>query len=309
MKTDYSVFFKTSYDDGNIDSENYDYFFSGYDNCPRTTTIYNKVVANQKLWFLFPQYNIKQTDLPAGEEFYTRDLLKEDDFFIDYITGNNLNFGGKICVDTTGFLHPHLIFLIKYLYLKGVKRIDFLYTEPKYYKKAEDTKFSGFIDDVRIIEGYGASYTIPNVDNDLLITAAGYDDKLIAKISQAKSKIRSKYAIIGFPSLQPDMYQESILKIHSAKESIGVMKQKFAPAYDPFITAQVIDNIINENVGCTNIYLSPLSTKPQTLGMAFYYLWNHASRPISIIYPFSKSYPPSTGVGIKKTWKYTFELP
>ena len=107
------------------------------------------------------------------------------------------------------------------------------------------------------------------------------------------------------------MYKENILKIFQVKESIGQSfdKNKYAPAYDPFVTAQVIDDIIKENPYHTNIYLSPLSTKPQTLGIIFYYLWNFEKLPLNIVFPYSKTYLPKTATGIKKTWKYTFELP
>jgi hypothetical protein len=105
------------------------------------------------------------------------------------------------------------------------------------------------------------------------------------------------------------MYQESILKIYQAKESIGQRIDKFAPAFDPFVTAQVISDIITENPDHANIYLSPLSTKPQALGIALYYLWNFEKKPLNIIFPFSNKYFPKTASGIKKTWRYVFELP
>ena len=215
----------------------------------------------------------------------------------------------KVCVDITGFIRPHLIFFTKYLHRIGIKKIDFLYSEPLHYSNAEDTTFSGFIDEVKLIEGCGSELILPNTDNDLLIISAGYDDKLIAKMSQYKSKIKKKYYLLGFPSLQPDMYQESILKIYQAKESIGKRIDKYAPAFDPFVTAQVISDIVEENPNHSNIYLSPLSTKPQTLGIIFYYLWNFETKPLSIIFPYSNIYNKKTAAGIKKTWKYTFELP
>lgn len=106
------------------------------------------------------------------------------------------------------------------------------------------------------------------------------------------------------------MYQESVLKMENAKESIGDNKQiRFAPAFDPFITAQVIDEIIKENPNSTNIYLSPLSTKPQTIGMALYFMWNFKFQPLNIIFPYSKSHTTKHAIGIKRTWRYTFEFP
>lgn len=303
---DYTIFYKTSYDTGNIDcGEGYDFFFSAYDGCERTTTIFDKMKSSQKFWIDFPHYR----NGFSGANVYNCKSLREDECFIDLFSSIKLKEDSKICIDITGFIRPHLIFFTKYLHRIGIKKIDFLYSEPLHYENAEDTTFSGFIDEVKVIEGCGSEMNLPNTDNDLLIIAAGYDDKLIAKVSQFKAKIKKKYYLLGFPSLQPDMYQESILKIYQAKESIGIRTDKYAPAFDPFVTAQVINDIVEENSNHSNIYLSPLSTKPQTLGIAFYYLWNFDKKPINIIFPYSNTYFPKTATGIKKTWKYTFELP
>lgn len=303
---DYSIFYKTSFKGGIIDcGKEYDLFFSAYDACERTTTIFEKIKSRRKIWIDFPHYHL---DL-HGDIIYNCKSFKEDECFLDLFDTISITPSSEICVDITGFIRPHLIFFIIYLNRIGVKKIDFLYSEPLNYKNAEDTTFSGFIDEVRLIEGCSSDRILPITDNDLLIITAGYDDKLIAQVSNYKSKIRKRYYILGLPSLQPDMYQESILKMYQAKDSIGHRIDRFAPAFDPFITAQVISDIIEENKNHTNIYFSPLSTKPQTLGIVFYFLWNYKQKPLNIIFPFSKTYIPKTAYGIKKTWKYTFELP
>lgn len=306
MSMDYTIFYKTSYLNGDIDcGHGYDYFFSAFDDCERTTTIFKNIKSGRKIWIDFPHYR----NSLIIEDVYKCPSSREDDCFIQLFSGIEIDYKSKICVDITGFIRPHLIFFIKYLQILGVKKIDFLYSEPKHYKNAEETSFSGFIDEVRTIEGCGSELNLPDTTNDLLIITAGYDDKLISKVSQYKSKVKKKYFILGFPSLQPDMYQENILKIYQAKESIGQRIDKFAPACDPFVTANIINEIIEENPHHSNIYLSPLSTKPQTLGIALYYLWNYDKKPLSIIFPYSNTYFPKTATGIKKTWKYTFELP
>jgi hypothetical protein len=68
---------------------------------------------------------------------------------------------------------------------------------------------------------------------------------------------------------------------------MNLKKIKFAPAFDLFVTAQIINEIIEENPSSTNIYLSPLSTKPQSVGMALFYITNYEKLPISIIFPYS----------------------
>lgn len=305
---DYTIFYKSSYEDGNVDcGAGYDYFFSGYDDCDRTKTIFKKINSKSKMWIDFPHY--VGLTLPTDEVIYKCPSYKEDEAFIELFNKIKFDVNTKICIDITGFIRPHLVFFVTALYRLGVKRMDFLYSEPQHYKNAEETTFSGFIEDVRLIEGCTSTINNPNTEDDLLIITAGYDDKLIAKVSQHKSKIKHKYYILGFPSLQPDMYQESILKMYNAKDSIGNIISRFSPANDPFVTAQTIHDIIEHAGVYSNIYLSPLSTKPQALGIALYYIWNYRSKPINIVFPFSKIYNVKTAIGIKKTWRYTFELP
>ncbi|WP_185969001.1 hypothetical protein [Carboxylicivirga sp. M1479] len=43
---------------------------------------------------------------------------------------------------------------------------------------------------------------------------------LIAKVA-ADKKLSKKFQIIGFTSLQIDMYQESMLRLENAKEDLG----------------------------------------------------------------------------------------
>lgn len=303
---DYTIFYKTSYDNGDVEcGSGYDFFFSAYDGCERTTHIFDRIKAAEKLWLDFPHY---KNDF-SGANVYHCISYHEEECFIDLFNQIKIDKTSKVCIDITGFIRPHLIFFINYLHRIGINTMDFLYSEPQHYRHAEDTTFSGFIDEVKIIEGCGSEVNLPNTDNDLLIISAGYDDKLITKVSQFKSKIKKKYYLLGFPSLQPDMYQENVLKIYKAKESIGQRIDRYAPAFDPFVTAQVIHDIVEENSDHSNIYLSPLSTKPQTLGIALYYLWNYKSKSINIVFPYSNVYHPKTATGVKKTWKYTFELP
>lgn len=307
---DYTIFYKDSYDNGDLtNSPAYDIFLSAFDNCNRTKEIFNKVKSTQKKWFIFPQYR-GIDDLPT-ENVYNNQSLAESGYFEQFIQefGDNNYQTKRICIDITGFIRPHLIYLLKFLSCSGVSQVDLLYTEPNQYKNADETKFSGYIDGIQDVEGCSSINNNPNTDNDLLIICAGYDDDLIAKIAQNKGHCQKKYYILGFPSLQPDMYQESILKMENAKQSTGEFKKiKFAPAFDPFVTMQIINEIIEENPNSTNIYLSPLSTKPQTVGVALFYIANYEKLPVSVVFPYSKTYTSKHAEGIKRTWKYTVEF-
>jgi hypothetical protein len=309
---DYTIFYKDSYDNGDLsNSPDYDMFLSAFDNCNRTKEIFNRVKSTQKRWLLFPQYKgIKKEELPVVNVYNNQSLAESEYFenFVQEFTDNNYKTK-RICIDITGFIRPYLIYLLKLLSHLDVSQVDLLYTEPIQYKDADKTTFSGFVDEIQYVEGCSSINNNPNIDKDLLIVCAGYDDDLIAKIAHDKRHCQKKYYILGLPSLQPDMYQESVLKMENAKESIGESKKiKFAPAFDPFVTAQIINEIIEENPNSTNIYLSPLSTKPQTVGMALFYITNYEKLPISIIFPYSKTYTSKHAEGIKRTWKYTLEF-
>ncbi len=149
-----------------------------------------------------------------------------------------------------------------------------------------------------------------------MIIGSGYDHKLINSVSEDKEHAK-KIQLFGFPSLQPDMYQENILRSYKAEESIGgkqfldVNSSYFAPANDPFLTAQTLRECIdkeNKYKSITNLYLSPLSTKAQTLGFALYYIKERINQPCSVIFPFCTQYTRETSVGISKVWKYTIEF-
>lgn len=310
---DYTIFYKTYYDNGNLsEMPMYDIFLSAYDNCDRTKNTFENIKANVKKWFIFPHYGYGDIDdKPSGDIIYTNEHYSESEFFLDFI--NYFDSGkfaeSKICIDTTGFIRPHLIYLLNFLNHKKVVKLDLIYTEPVKYANADETKFSGYIDEIRDVHACSAINNNPCKDKDLLIVCAGYDDNLIEKISQNKKHCPNKYYIVGFPSLQPDMYQENMLKLHKVRESMGESRVlKFAPAFDPFVTAQVISDIIEENPDATNIYLCPLSTKPQTVAMALYYINHSQNMPLSIIFPHSKSYSSQHAVGVKRTWRYTLEL-
>ncbi|MDC5141190.1 hypothetical protein NRA28_16210, partial [Acinetobacter baumannii] len=81
---------------------------------------------------------------------------------------------------------------------------------------------------------------------------------------------------------------------------------------NPFATAQVISELIKEldleNNKKNNLYLSPLSTKAQTLGFAIYWALEGSTRDISILLPECLTYSRETSKGLKRLWLYDVEL-
>lgn len=107
-------------------------------------------------------------------------------------------------------------------------------------------------------------------DNDLLIIAAGYDHSRIVEWQPKRKDARKKVLLFGFPAISPGMFQENILRAHEAEAAIETecFKDMDSKAISEYVEKQ------NKRAPITNIYLSPLSTKPHALGMACIFYGN-----------------------------------
>jgi len=298
----------------------WDIFISAYNNSERVSIVFDKVISTDKYWMIHPEYCFSEQDIPSNgtKVFYSNDIVTESEFIrrsFNQFWGSEKNAievlkEKKICIDSTGFLIPHLVYMMLYLYKKmKVSEFDIIYSEPRTYSKAEETEFStGAIENVRFVEGFSSTIET-KIDKDLLLVGIGFDQELLSEIIEEKNHA-TVVQIVGFPSLQPDMYQQSRLKTFGIE---GIGEPRFAPANDPFTTACVISEIvesIENRKGITNLYLSPLGTKPQALGFAIYFLGDiENKRSGGILYPIRNCYSIGTTEGFTRTWSYHIEFP
>lgn len=321
----YSFFYKYKYEDVSSDSISnnlkYDLLISAYNESERVKHVFESIDSKEKHWLIFPEYdyeNIEITELKEKVFNYSERTDDEDDIILDYFNENEKLFqNSKICIDITGMLRPYIIFMVRLFKEKGLKKIDFIYSEPQNYKKKEETEFSLTHLNVREIKGCLGSHN-PETFNDVLILGSGYDYHRIKIIAKEKKETR-KIQVLGFPSLQADMFQQNILKSYKAEDDASSGEFDLdsndvilAPANDPFRTAQAISDFVKKEEAkkqITNLYICPLSTKAQALGMALYYTFECISKPSSIIFPFCKKYSRKTSLGISKLWVYTVEFP
>ncbi|MCC7210310.1 MAG: hypothetical protein E3K40_15030 [Candidatus Brocadia sp.] len=315
--TDYTIYYKTQLpieQDWPVSCE-WDVFISAFNSTDRVNHVFKKVPSAEKHWLIIPDYEYKTTEYPSGRVF-APNFNREADFILAYTNDSKLDVINKrVCVDITGFIKPYMLFLIKWLFDQKMRVVDVLYSEPGRYKKKEETKFSDEdVTEVRQIQGYEGAH-VTDTSNDLLIIGAGYDHELIAHVAESKGSAR-KVQIFGLPSLRPDMYQENVLRAHRAVEAIGGEKaigtnSFYAPANDPFVTASVLQSIVNRESAkrtITNLYLCSVATKPQSLGFAIYYLTECLGRDVSMLYPICKSHSRETSEGISRIWQYTVEF-
>lgn len=314
---DYTIFYKSSVSleaGGGLEGS-WDVFISAYNSSERVRLVYEKVSALRKYWLLHPEYCYSEAEHPT-ERSYSTPPCDEGTFITGFFEElNEPIVGQSICIDITGFMRPHLMFLLLYLRTMGATRVDVLYSEPVRYAKKEKTSFSDeVVQEVRQVAGFEGSHVI-DTNSDLLVLGTGYDHALIAHVAEYKDNAR-KVQIFGLPSLAADMYQENVIRAHRASESVGGgLRQApdnfFAPANDPFVTAAVLSRIVADHTfsrGLCNLYLCPVGTKVQALGFAVYYLTELQGRPASIIFPFCQTYTRETSKGVSRVWKYTIEL-
>jgi hypothetical protein len=311
---DYSIFYKERL--RLTSAHTWDIFISAFNSTERVQHVFKKISAKEKHWLVHPEYGYEPVEHP--NQAFAPERCNEADFIKQFFETIGVNFTeDKICIDITGFMRPQLLFLLLFLKHNGCKKFDAIYSEPRHYTKKEKTSFSDNVTEVRQVAGFEGCHAVDK-SNDILVIGTGYDHSLIAHAAENKDKAR-KVQIFGFPSLAPDMYQENILRAHKAAQSVGIEEIKdpfnfFAPANDPFVTANVLKDIVKkipENLrksSLTNLYLCPVGTKPQVLGFGLYFLTEWQDKAASIIFPFCESYSKKTTKGISRIWKYQIEF-
>jgi hypothetical protein len=181
------------------------------------------------------------------------------------------------------------MFMMNYLRALGICRFDLAYTEPSQYQRKAETVFSSNVVEVRQINGYEGIHSV-DMKTDVLVVGVGYDHDLISHVIANKSRART-VQLLSLPSLSADMYQESLIRLHKVADAPHRVPEEqlaYASANDPFITYIVLDEAIRKIAerqnGISNLYLSPLATKPQAVGFAMYYLNNLIGSAASIIF-------------------------
>lgn len=311
MSFDYSLLYKSVISGPGPIKGPWDTFVSGYNLSERVQDVFASVTAKRKIWVIHSEYGLGSAERPSGESILFDGVDEAEDCqrLLNRIV-DDTNSSGRLCIDITGMMRPHMMCLIARLEELGAKRVDVLYSEPITYTHKEKTEFSRGSLEVRQVYGMEGLANFRSSD-DLMVIGAGYDDRQIAEVAQHVDPAR-KVVIFGFPPLRADMYQQNLLRVNRAWSELGELprtQQYFAPANDPFVTANVLKSIVDTRRTITNLYLAPLSTKAQALGFVLYYIAERRGTHSSMIYPFSERYDSRTTKGVTRTWKYVVEFP
>lgn len=290
----------------------WDLFISTYNNSKRVQTIFPTVPAARRSWWIIPEYGYRPVDLANLEDPVILARGSEAQVVKAGLAGSRFDQTAdrRLCIDITGLMRPHILYLMAYLQDIGVSQFDLLYTEPAQYSRRAETRFS-IGEDVRVVsvEGFVGAHD-PDTSGDLLVIGIGYDHHLISHAIQAKENARV-VELHSFPSLSADMYHESILRLDRVSSERSRGEVEYSCANDPFVVAASLASavrIAESRRRVTNIYLSPLATKPQAVGFGLHYLKRMRGTATSIIYPLSPSYDKETSTGVGRSWIYPIHL-
>lgn len=312
---DYSIFHRNKIDIETLEAvEPFDIFISAFNSTVRVQSVFEKIVAKKKIWLIHPEYNYSHNELPTNGYIVIpegNNELAQVDALLKSIGSLD---GCRVCIDITGFMRHVLVFLVAKLNRIGINNFTAIYSEPEAYSKQEATVFTTqTAGKVRAIAGMRLS----NDENaqDTLVLGVGFDHALINEVMNSKDHV-VVYPVLGFPPLSPDMFQQSAIRASRsggpALEDAWITNRRFAPANDPFATAGVVAELIRK-IDATkpppNIYLSPLSTKVQTLGFVLYWVLEGEKRgAVSMLLPECETYSRETSSGLKCLWSYEIEL-
>lgn len=317
---DYALYYRRAIPVNRIPQEggSFDVFVTAFNSSERVRRVFEGVRARKKFILIHPEYQYSAVELaaaqfPSGSNVVipavTDEVVQIDDLFNSI---GSLN-GKSICIDITGFMRHALSFVVAKLGSLGVAKFSALYSEPVHYVKQEATRFSTRSSgSVRPVRGM---YGSPGSGRDHLIISVGYDHQSVSEVAAHKDGV-TVHPLFAFPSLSADMYQQSAIRAEKSGEVAvrpeWVSNRFFAPANDPFSTAQVVSERINQidtRGPGQNIYLSPLSTKVQTLGMSLYwYLEGRHRGRTTLLLPECVSYSRETSTGLNRLWKFDVEL-
>ena len=288
----------------------WDLFISAYNDSTRVQTVFPQVPVARRSWWVIPEYGYGPADLVDLEDPVVLARGSEAQVMKAGLAGSHFDptTDQRLCIDITGLMRPHILFLMAHLQDIGVTQFDFLYTEPTQYSRRAETRFS-IGENVRVVsvEGFVGAHE-RDTSGDLLVIGIGYDHHLISHAIQAKENARV-VELHSFPSLSADMYHESILRldrVSSERSRVGDEVQ-YSSANDPFVVAAFLASAVRlaeTRRRVTNIYFSPLATKPQAVGFGLHYLKRMRGTATSIIYPLRPNYDKETSTGVGRSWIY-----
>lgn len=311
---EYAAFQRNRLSLEDVPKRHYDLFLSALNDSARVRALEGAVHASRKVWLVHEEYGYGADGLPGGEFVRASHSSSPAESWAQVLGELDVagSLAGKsIAIDITGMMRPHIAMLPLALKSMGISRVTIFYSDPDSYKLGERTTFTrGPVDRVGLVPGMEGSHSNLPSPRDALIVGVGYDHSLVTAVIDDKPNAEH-VILLGLPGLQPHMYQESMLMLANSRNSIRHYRPAshiFAPANDPFATAQVLSEKVESLGELDHLYLSAVGAKPHVLGFALYYWCEGVSRNASFLVPFAEKYARETSKGVDAVHEYILEL-
>lgn len=193
----------------------------------------------------------------------------------DLLGLKNLAISIDITTFTKGLLFEILFYIKNFL---SVTKLRFFYTIPKNYASPEEGELSYGIKGVHILPFYWNGWS-PTKD-DLLIIILGFEEmRAMSLINKFDANVNQIFVTKPGTAPKWDMYcekyNELLLREMPPTDNIH--------ALNPIETSNVLKKYITDDIiKKYNLFLSPLGTKPQIIGI-FFYLLSNPNIPLNII--------------------------
>lgn len=311
---EYAAFKKNRLDHDEVSTRHYDLFLTALNDSPRVHALAEAVSASRKVWLVHDEYGYSADELPDEEVVHAPHGSSPAESWVhvlEELSGSGPIQDMSIAIDITGMMRPHIVMLPFALRTAGVSKVTVFYSDPDSYKLGERTTFTrGPVSRVGLVPGMEGAHSNHPSPRDALIVGAGYDHSLITAVVEDKPNAEH-IILMGLPGLQPHMYQESILMLANASNSIRHHRSAshiYAPANDPFATAHELSTKVEAMGELDHLYLSAVGAKPHVLGFAWYYWCEGVTRNASFLVPFADRYDRETSKGAAAVHEYILEL-
>lgn len=181
--------------------------------------------------------------------------------FHNYILSNGIKLEGKIVtIDITTFPRQELLLLLRYIrMLNSNGTIRILYATPNKYGSWQSKGFKNVI----TVPSF-AGTQIPG-RKKLLIILAGFEEERMLKLWDEHEPSKT-ILVVGNPPTSKDFLRINKMKSRMLLNRPNVIEEQ-VPADDPFQFCQRMEAILSEHKRDYNIFVAPMNTKIQTVGL------------------------------------------
>lgn len=261
----------------------------------------NKVIAICYGGYSTPK---RISDIIEEERIIEITVAQGNDFIIGFKNTFADFVGQDVVIDISCIRTPDVFYIFKLLRLMEYRgHITCLYSVPYDYEYVSgDFEYKASMGDLENYDlaGYGGSYN-GNAPDSTYVVFLGFEGSLALKVLE-----EAEYRNLNFVNGLPPFYQKykdiSVTNNASAIKGKAYNSVLYTPSDNPFETYNMLERIFPN---CTSICISPLGSKPVSLGVCLYALEHENVR---VVYPISESYSPHLTNEVIKTWVYDIPI-